>query len=79
MTRRSSDAGGNAAERLRPRHLVGAGVDRAADAHAARLDQMIQAETDATVLADRYGRNGVVDFGALEALHDARLLEPEPG
>ena len=46
-----------------------AAEDRAADAVVARLDEMVEAEPDAAVLADPDGRDGVVRLRALEAVH----------
>ena len=56
MAGASSDPSGNAAQRLDARDLVRAAEDRPADAVLARLDQVVEAEPDAAVLADANSR-----------------------
>ena len=72
---RRGDPGRNAAQRLHARNLVRAAEQRAADPVLARLDQVVEAESDAAVLADPDGRRRVSLAFAHSKQFIAHLLE----
>lgn len=66
VTGRGGDAGGDAAQRLRRGQVVAAREEGAADSVVARFDEVVEAETDAAVLADANGGatpSGVGNYG----------------
>ena len=63
-------------EWLQAREFVVAAVQRATHPVVARLDKVVEAETDATVPANPNSGNGVVRLGTLEAVHLAPPLGP---
>jgi hypothetical protein len=67
------DPGGDATLRRHRGDLMWATEGRAADVVLACLGEMVEAEADAAVLTDGDGRNSVVGFRTLEAVHVERL------
>jgi hypothetical protein len=66
-----SDSSRDTTERLAAGELMSAAVDGATDVKVVRLNQVVEAEPDAAVLADADRGNGVVGLCTLEAVHGA--------